>query len=791
MSKIDSRLKFLKQQTEKDLTKLEASARFALEVTKIPSPRVKVLLQYSGSLADVEKKGFVSHTVAGDVASGTVELNKLDQIAALENVVRIESSRPLTSELDNSIPEIRADVVHIGPPGHRGSGVIVGIIDSGIDFTHECFRRADGTSRILAIWDQLLSPTGSESSPAGYTYGVEYTKTDIDAALTAADPFSVVRHKDRDTDGGHGTHVSGIAAGDGSVAGNGQPAFTFVGVAPEAHIIVVANRVTTEALGDSASTLDAVQYIFSQAAALGKPVVINQSQGDNLGPHDGTSLLERGIDNLLGGPGKAIVKSAGNAADDDIHASGTVTAGGTERVQFVVPAGDTAPDTLDIWYSGSDRFALTVTPPGGAASAVINPGTSTTINLPNGNRAWVDSVLDDPNNHDNRIYIQLSPGTSPAIQQGTWAFTLQGNTVVNGRFDAWIERGRTVPRFIAPHLDNSCTISVPGTSHEIISVGSYIIRGTGVGNISVFSSLGPTRDGRQKPDISAPGEWIMSARAQDILHGTGEYHLLLGTSMAAPHVAGVIALMLQKNKILTQAQIKKCLTNNARSDAFTGAVPNNTWGYGKLDAKAAFDCKMLKLFWRDPKLPWRDPKLPWHDPKIAWHDPKPIRRDPKPIWRDPKPILDPKPSLDPKTTLDPKPSLDPKPTLDPKPSHDPFKRPNLDRPAGGVGRPPLMGPKGRAPFALATPHHALAGIQSNLEMYEGMIAEYDARIKEYETVLSEMQEAMQQGRLTATEADQYDAIYQEYMALLKDHEAICQEYEALLREYQELTQRGQ
>ena len=589
MSKIDPRLKFLREQTQEDLGELEALGRFAVEVAEVPSPKVKLLVQFTGDIEELKAKGFETRTVAGDVATGLIEMDKLDDLAALDSVVKIESSRPLMGELDVSVPEIRANLVHSGPPGFKGSGVIVGIIDSGIHYPHECFRKQDGTSRILAIWDQYITALSTETPPTGYTYGVEYTKTDIDSALAAADPFSVVRQRDHALFTGHGTHVSGIAAGDGSVAGNGDPAFTYVGVAPEADIIMVANRVTTEALGDSAGTLDAVKYIFDKAASLGKPVVINQSQGDNLGPHDGTSLLERGIDNLLGGPGRSMVKSAGNAADDDIHAQGTVSAGGSEKVQFVVPVDDKDPDTIDIWYSGQDRFGISITDPGGNVSSVVNPGTTITLDIPNGNRAFIDSVLNDPGNHDNRIYIQLQRGTQSAIEQGTWAFTLIGNTVVDGQFDAWIERGRKIPKFIGPHLNNTRTISVPGTSNKVITVASYITRGAGVGNISTFSSIGPTRDGRQKPDIAAPGEQIISAKARG--SGTDQYRSLSGTSMAAPHVAGTIALMLQQDKSLTQPQIKDCLTSTARSDAFTGAIPNNTWGHGKLDAKGAFDCQ--------------------------------------------------------------------------------------------------------------------------------------------------------------------------------------------------------
>ncbi len=590
MSKIDPRLKFLRVQTQEYLGELEALGRFAVEVAEVPSPKVKILVQFTGEIEELKEKGFETRTVAGDVATGLLEMGKLDDLAALDSVVKIESSRPLTGELNVSVPEIRANLVHTGPPEFKGSGVIVGIIDSGIHYPHECFRKNDGTSRILAIWDQYISALGTETPPTGYNYGVEYTKTDIDSALSAADPFSVVRHRDYDIFYGHGTHVSGIAAGDGSVAGNGDPPFTYVGVAPEADIIFVANRVTTEALGDSAGTLDAINYIFDKAASLGKPAVINQSQGDNLGPHDGTSLLERGIDNLLGGPGRSMVKSAGNAANVDIHAQGVVSAGGSETVQFVVPVDDKDPDTIDIWYSGKDQFGISITVPGGNVSSVVSPGTTDTLDLPNGNRAFIDSVLDDPGNHDNRIYIQLLLGTQPVIEQGTWAFTLNGITVVDGQFDAWIERGLlAIPKFIGPHLNNNRTISVPGTSNEVITVASYITRNAGVGDISTFSSLGPTRDGRLKPEIAAPGEQIISAKARG--SGTDQYWPWPGTSMAAPHVAGTIALMFQRDNSLTQTKIRDCLTSTARSDTFTGAVPNNTWGYGKLDSKGAFDCK--------------------------------------------------------------------------------------------------------------------------------------------------------------------------------------------------------
>jgi subtilisin family serine protease len=776
MTKVDPRLKYLQtQKQESSLRALESVGRFGLMVDSVPAPTVRVLVQFAGDAADLEKKGLQITSIAGDVAAGSVALDKVDALAKVATVSRIESSRPLTGELDASIPEIRAHLVHTGPPGHRGAGVIIGIIDTGVDWQHEGFRRQDGTSRILRIWDQGLTPMAgaTEHTPAGYTYGVEYTKSDIDVALANATPAQVVRHKDSDTEVGHGTHVSGIAAGDGSIAGNGQPAFTFAGVAPEADIILVANQLTTEAMGDSASTLDAVAYIFDQAASLNRPVVINLSQGDNLGPHDGTSLLERGIDNLLGGQGRGFVKSAGNEGSNNRHATGTVAASAKELLRFQVPSGDSSPDTIDIWYAGADRLAFSITPPGGAASATVTPGNTKTLNLPNGNSAFVDSTLDDPNNHDNRIYLQLSRGTATAIEAGNWTISLTGTAVTYGRFHAWIERGKVVPQFLAPHVSSELTISVPGTAHKVITAASYVTKGTGVGSISSFCSRGPTRDGRVAPTIAAPGQSIMSARAQGIADGSDQYHLLDGTSMSAPHVTGVIALMLQVNSTMTQDQIRDCLTNTARADAFTGVTPNTTWGAGKIDAKAAFDCaaplptlkisdeaqptlkikdELLTLKFVDEPLPTL--KIKDELPTLKFVD------EPKPTLK----ITD-EPATMPVTDLVKAPALDKHPSL------DAAKMPGSDlgRPPAGPGRPTEA-----APFVLATPHHTMAWAQSFPEVFAAMLAEYESRIAEYEQVLAELDALYQRGLLTPDQLRQAEQLYQEYRAWAAEYQALTQ-----------------
>ena len=595
MRKLDPQLEFI---AEGGLTRsaspesADVFGRFGMESADatVSKTEVALLVQFEGEIEKLVKAGFAVRSVLGDIATGTIAIGKLDKLAKLDEVKLLEAARAMHPELDLALVESRANLVHAGPPGRRGAGVIVGVVDSGCDYSHPCFRNADGTSRILFIWDQGLVPGAGEANPTGFTYGVEYSNAQINAALATANPFAQVRHRDNDPNR-HGTHVTGIAAGNGRAAGPTQPAGRFIGVAPEADIVIVANASNgAEGLGTSANTLDAVNYIFQRAQALSRACVVNMSLGDNLGPHDGTSLVERGLDNLLGGPGRAFVKSAGNAASGRIHAQGNVATGTTVDLRFNEPAGDTSPNQIDLWYEGADSFSVSVVDPAGNTAGPVAIGSAATINLPGGNSVRIDHRNNDPLNGDKRIFMTFQRGTAAQILPGNWTIRLGGTSSPSGgRFDAWIQRGTVVPTFLAPHESNARTISTPGSALEVITAANYITRGAGVGSLASSSSRGPTRDGRAAPTIAAPGSEILSALGH-FAAGADPYHGLGGTSMAAPHIAGTIALMFQKNGTRTQEQIRACLQSTARSDASTGPVPNTAWGAGKLDANAAVNC---------------------------------------------------------------------------------------------------------------------------------------------------------------------------------------------------------
>lgn len=595
----------IQEDSEKALADIEESSFYGIESTSKKAKEgakskpgqtiVQVIIQATSEVDKLEQSGLTIRSQIGDIITGVIALERLEDLAAVEGVELIEGAREMVAELDLAIADTRVNLVQQGPPGRRGSGVIVGVVDSGCDFTHPCFRNDDGTSRILFIWDQTLTRTSTEAAPAGFAYGVEYTNAQINAALTQANPFAQVRSRDPDK---HGTHVAGIAAGNGRASSSSQPAFRFLGVAPEADLIIVkVGGGGTEGLGTSASALDAVNYCFQRAqTSSNRACVVNMSLGDNLGPHDGTSLLERGLDNLLGPQRRAFVKSAGNVGNARHHAGGAVPSGGVVNVGFAQPSGNTTPDTLDFWYGGGNTFRVEVIDSAGNSTGLVNVGAASNVTLAGGNTVRIDHRNNDPFNGDKRIFITFTRGSATQIRPGDWSVRLQSvSSAGGGRFDGWIQRHNRFnqrPTFNAPFESNDRSISTPGTAKKVITAANYISRGAGVDGLTASSSRGPTRDGRLAPTVAAPGTNVFSANAEydNIEPRQNPYRSDTGTSMSAPHITGIIALMFQKNPNRTQEQIRECLTSTARQDGFTGPVPNTAWGAGKVDAQAAVNC---------------------------------------------------------------------------------------------------------------------------------------------------------------------------------------------------------
>jgi len=604
-SKLDPGLKYVRASMDKEGLKTHFTC-FADEAVPTRN-RVNILLQSeadwhdSQALQDALKNvEFREHARARTIMSGDVPVANIDRLDELPGLRRVEASRGLGCELDNALPESKVPIPQEAMRGERmqrvtqqrGDGVIVGFIDTGIDFTHRSFRNDDGSSRILAIWDQGLTPDKNkgEGSPSPYNYGVLYSQKEIDDTLLSGSPKVNVRH--RDIPPFHGTHVAGIAAGNGhpSVASDGP--VKYVGMAPSADIVVVANTRTQErnpgTLGDSADTFDAIRFIVDFAATAGKPVVINHSWGDNIGPHDGSSLLDVGIDELIAGPGKVMVKSAGNEGNTGHHVQGDLNdKKQPHRVEIDVPdVRDVPPPTdvmVDFWYKHDDRIELRIVSPAGEAHN-FRFGVDASFPFSSGNIASVFTEEDDVVNHDNRIFVLLQHGTTPSIKPGRWVFELHGQG--KGSWHGWMQRDSLA--VFATCVSPKVTISIPGTAKNVISVGAYVNAGPmaagTAGELSDLSSCGPTRDGRPAPTLTAPGDEITSTMPLP-----ADFGPMKGTSMSAPLVAGAAALILQINKALTADQVRKILCRTARRDVQTGTAIGNKWGHGKLDVLAA--CK--------------------------------------------------------------------------------------------------------------------------------------------------------------------------------------------------------
>lgn len=540
--------------------------------------RIGVLVRTRRPVWGVRFLGLPVGLSTGTILTMRVTLADLLILAASPDVIYVEPAWRTAPKRGVSVPASGGGRAQSLPV--RGENVIIGAVDTGIDYTHLDFRYDadnDGfeeSSRILSIWDQTV----------GF-FGTMYSNEDIESDIAAGFGAGEGLVRQRDTSG-HGTHVMGIAAGDGSAA----PAAGFVGVAPEARIIMVKTTFFTSDILAGAS------YIFDRAEEQGLPAVVNLSLGGHDGPHDGTSLFERALDELVGQPGRAIVVSAGNEGDKAIHVAQTLN--GDSFTFYIVPSSGSL--DLTMWYPGDSSFTMTVVPPGGSP-LVVPTGTRKGAVATNWSIS-VDNALHgaNPNNNDNEARIMLRD----LLVFTPWEITVS-DAGGGGRFDGWITRADA--GMILGGDGPSLTIAEPGNAVQVITVGSFnstsrwpslagdqdFSERFPVGEISNFSSRGPTRDGRQKPEIAAPGAWIISALSADsfaplfLTHPAGVHSMNLGTSMAAPYVSGVIALIFAVDPRLTKAEIREIITTTATEDRFTGRVPNPYFGWGKVDRAAA------------------------------------------------------------------------------------------------------------------------------------------------------------------------------------------------------------
>src|SRR5262245_35775666 len=488
----------------------------------------------------------------GDVATIRLKRSDVPKVDGAAEVAGMAAGWTyLGPDVEGALESDASAEDHGGPSEDRrpasvtvtGRGVVVGVVDWGFDFAHPDFRTLDGHTRILALWDQRGGR--SASSPEPFGYGRDHDRAAVEQALESQHPYQTLGYfaADADTGGGsHGTHVASIAAGTG---GEHRP----VGVAPEADLVFVHSAPWDAGgrgkLGDSVTLLEAIDFIARTAGD--RPWVINLSMGRHGEQHDGSTLIELGLDAALQAlPGRAICMSAGNYHDKRIHCADQLRP--TEQRTFVweINEGDPTENELEVWYSGRDRMEVEVRSPDGSIKAVARLGERIQLTVKGKEIGNVYHGVRDSRNLDNHIDIFLYE-SAPA---GPWEITLRATETVDGRFHAWIERDSACPRcqsrFRAAEAGPRSTTGTICNGLRTIAVGAYDAHDP-ERRLGPFSSRGPTRDGRLKPDLCAPGVRVLAARSTPRGQSTGSAGLtrMSGTSMASTQVAGAVALMFE------------------------------------------------------------------------------------------------------------------------------------------------------------------------------------------------------------------------------------------------------
>ena len=535
----------------------------------------ELIVKYSGTLEAVRQTARSVTELLNGYAVIVIEEERIGQLAQLPEVEFIEKPKKLYFQTDVGRQVSCIDIVQDMPLSLRGKGTLIGIVDSGIDYENAEFRNEDGTTRIVSLWDQSVNGR----PPAGYLAGTEYTREQIDAALATEDK-EVRRQMVKTSDvSGHGTAVAGIAAGNG----RGSEGRRFRGAAPEAELIIVKMGAPREGgFPRTTELMRGVDYIVRKAVELRRPVAINISFGNTYGSHDGTSLVERFLNDIADMWKNVICIGSGNEGASAGHVSGKVRRQISETVELAVQQREPAL-SIQIWKSYVDEMGVSVISPSGRQAGPFYEFLGAQRYILGDTELLIYYGEPKPYSVKQEIYLSLLPGKQ-YIESGVWKIVLTPGRIVDGEYQMWLPTQTSLNMGTAFLQPNSMsTLTIPSTASLAVTVAAYDAR---TFSYADFSGGGPAGmyEGENvlKPDIAAPG-----VRVTAPVPGGG-YQSFSGTSFAAPFVTGSAALLMEwgivrgNDPYLYGEKVKAYLRKGAKQLAGYERWPNALLGYGAL-----------------------------------------------------------------------------------------------------------------------------------------------------------------------------------------------------------------
>ena len=579
-----------------DITEEERQKSESLDIGYDPEEKEwELIVKYSETLERVRTRAVYVTELTGGYAIIQIKESQIKELAAFPEVEFIEKPKSLYFQVENGrrvscIDEVQAAPFFssIGQEGLEdnqqkkqtfpllGKDVLIGIVDSGIDYENPDFRNADGTTRILALWDQTIQ---NGKPPEGYHIGTEFTSEQINEALrmeVREERYRIVPSRDTS---GHGTAVAGIAAGNGRGSKNGK----YRGAAPEAGLLIVKMGGAGETgFPRTTQLMRGVDYIVRKAEELKKPVAINISFGNTYGSHDGTSLLERYLNTVSERWKNVICVGSGNEGTTAGHAASEYRKGVMTEVQLAVQQREKS-FSLQIWKSYVDKVTITIVDPSGNHSGRLEEKEGTQRIQIGETELLVYYGEPKPYSVRQEIYISFLP-QNEFVTAGVWKIQMMPDRVVDKLWQMWLPVQNALnigTAFLKP--DSSTTLTIPSTASLVITVAAYNALNFSYAD---FSGRGPAQiyegESAIKPDLAAPGVRVMAPAAG------GGYAEFTGTSFATPFATGSAALLMEwgivkgNDPYLYGEKVKAYLRRGARQIPGYERWPNGELGYGRL-----------------------------------------------------------------------------------------------------------------------------------------------------------------------------------------------------------------